>query len=136
MLVATLWANAIDAAMGIAFMYQSSLPVGPNESSVSFGTPYYTISLSLNVLLTLLIVVRLVLHNRNFGNVMGSQAGSGRVYRTIIIILIESCAPYAIAYLLFIIPWAAGSPVSNAFFPMLAQAQVRAVTTILAQSQN
>jgi len=111
-----------SVAMGIAFLCQGSVHVDLNVASVSFGIPYYSISLSLNVILTLMIVGRLVLHSKNFA--MGTTAKTGGLYKAIVTMLIESCALYAITYLLFMAPWAAGSSVGNCFFPVLAEVQV------------
>ena len=123
--MATPSTNMTYAAMGIAFLYQGSLHVDLNVASVSFGVPYYSISLSLNVILTLMIVGRLILHSRKFQSAIGTTAKTGGLYKAIVTMLIESCALYAITYLLFMAPWAAGSSVGNAFFPILAEVQVR-----------
>jgi hypothetical protein len=120
--------------MGIGFMYQTSIPIGDLAASYSFGYPYYSISLSLNVLITFIIVIRLVLHSKNVQNVMGAPTGNNNIYKAVIVILIESCAPYAISYLLFFVPWACGSAVANIFFPLLAEVQVCAAAAFSAIS--
>lgn len=120
--------------MGIAFIYQISRPISLELDSVTvadFGTPYYSISISLNVLLTLLIVTRLVRHSRNVRNALGASARAGGLYKTAVTMLIESCALYAVSYILFIGPWAIGDPVANIFFPILAETQVRTVSTFI-----
>lgn len=116
--------------MGVALIWQISHTASIASNSVTianFGTPYYSISLSLNVILTLMIVIRLGLYNKNVRNAMGAPAKARGFYNTAITMLIESCALYAVSYLLFIGPWAIGSPVSNIFFPILAETQVCAV---------
>lgn len=125
-----------SVAMGIAFLYQGSLHADLDLSSVSFGVPYYSISLSLNVILTLMIVGRLILHSKNFQNAMGPTAKTGGLYKAIVTILIESCALYAITYLLFMAPWAAGSSVGNAFFPILVEVQVISPYLIILRVAN
>lgn len=47
-----------NVAMGIIFIYQVTGPT----TIASAGIPYFSLSLSLNVILTLMIVVRLTLH--------------------------------------------------------------------------
>jgi len=89
---------------------------------------FYSISLSLNIILTLMIVVRLVLCGRNIFAVPGSPSGFGRLYSTIATMLIESCALFAAASLLLIVPWAVGSPAAFLFSPIFAEIQVRAFT--------
>ena len=128
--VVVLLANLIDTAMGIAFIYQIARPISlvSNAGTIEdFGTPYYSISLALNVILTLMIVGRLIIHGKNVRNAMGSPSGVNGLYKAIVGMLVESCALYAVSYLLFMVPWAAGSPVSNAFFPILAETQVRTI---------
>ena len=117
-----------DAAMGILFIYQTSQPDNSIWSSVaiSFGIPYFSISLSLNMILTLLIVTRLVLHNRNVRTAMGVPPGFGGLYKAIVTMLVESSALYAVSSLLFVAPWGAGSHVADIFLPILAETQVGA----------
>ena len=86
---------------------------------------YLSISISLNVLLTLMIVIRLILYTRNTCNAMGAS-GIGGMCKAIATMLIESCALYAVSSLLVIIPMAIQNFVMDVFFPILAETQVRA----------
>lgn len=112
--------SALYTAMGIMLVYQTSRPDSKVWTSlaVNFGLGYFSLSLSLNILLTLMIVTRLILHTRN---IMGAPA---RVYRAIITMLIESSALYAVNSLLFVGPWGAGNHAADIFLPILAQTQV------------
>jgi hypothetical protein len=58
---------------------------------------------------------------------MGSPARTGELYRAIVTILVESSALYAVNSLLFIVPWSRESALTEFFFPILAETQVRAV---------
>ena len=112
--------------MGIMLIYQTSQP---NNSlwgtvAVNFGLPFFSISIALNILLTLMIVIRLVVHSRNIRAAMGVSTGIGGLYKAVVTMLVESCALYAVYSLLFIVPWAAGSHASDTFLPILAQTQV------------
>ena len=114
-----------NTVTGIMFVYyESSQPATGAWSSVAvnFNYPHFSISLALNVLLSLMMVARLILHSRKIQNTMGVSAKA--MYRTIIAILAESSAPYAVSYALFIGPWGARSPVGYIFFPILAETQV------------
>jgi len=102
-----------------------------------FGIPYLSISVSLNVLLTLMIVVRLVLHGRNIRAATGSAAGITGLYKTVSTTLIESCALFTVTSLVVVVASVrAGSKkqkfshpgvvVADIFFPILAETQVRA----------
>ena len=113
--------------MGIWYIYQNSQPdIVSNALGASAGIPYFSISISLNILLTLLIVSRLILHSRNVRKAVGAQGGAGGIYDAIVTMLIESSALYAVSSVLFIGPWGADSWVASIFFPILAQNQVRA----------
>ena len=107
--------------MGIMLVYQTAELTG----GVWFGLPYFSISLSLNVLLTLMITVRLVLHSRDIRTSMG-ETGNNGLYRVIVTMLIESSALYAVSSLLVLGPSSAGNSAADIFIPILAETQVRA----------
>ena len=54
---------------------------------------------------------------------MGGPAGTG-LHKTIVTVLIESSALYAVNSLLFVGPWGANSHVADIFLPILAETQV------------
>lgn len=124
----TLSANAADPATGIVFIYRASQSGSiASAFAASVGIPYFSILTSLNVLLTIMIALRLVLHDRNTRATMGAPAGTSRLYKAIVTMLVESCALYAVSSLLLIIPWAAGSWATEIFVLLLADIQVRGV---------
>ena len=67
---------------------------------------------------------------------MGNPAGVGGLYSTIVTMLIESCALYTCAILLYVIPWWASSDVSTSFGSILTETQVRNVFTPLLALQS
>ena len=87
---------------------------------------YIAMSLSLNILLTLMIVVRLVLHSRSIRASTGTSAGTVGLYKSIVTMLIESSALFAMGSLLFFILWAINNPVWNVSKCVLSETQVRA----------
>ena len=102
-------------------VYQLSMqPIGSDWSLI----PYLSISLSLNVLLTLMIVIRLTLHVRNTRTILG-ETGVGGLCKAIVIILVESCALHAVNSLLVIGPLGADNHVVDIFTPILGETQVR-----------
>ena len=113
--------------MGIMLIYQTSQPESSiwNSVAISFGVPYFSISLSLNILLTLLIVAWLAMHRKDIRNATGAPAGASGLYETIVAVFVESCAIYAVISLLFVVPWGAKSHVADIFLPILAEVQVR-----------
>lgn len=101
--------------------------VQPHNKIIEFGTPYFVISLLLNVLLTVMIVVRLVGHGIKDSKPAAGPLVRHNRYKTITAILIESSALYTVSFVLYIAPWGAKSSVQFIFFPILAHIQVRAV---------
>ena len=59
---------------------------------------------------------------------MGAPAGASGLFETIITVLIESCAIYAIVSLLFVTLWGIKSHAAGIFFPILAEVQVRTLS--------
>lgn len=111
--------------MGITLTYEISQPSGSwGTVDINLGLAYFSISVSLNAILTLMIVTRLILHSRKVRNAMGTRARTTRLYKTIVTMLIESSALYAASFLLYIGPWGANSNIANIFFPILAETQV------------
>ena len=108
--------------MGVMFVYQDARsPVTTNYWS---AIPYISISISLDLLLTFMIAVRLVVYVRNTRTAMGI-VGIGGLCKAIVTMLVESSVIYAVTSLLFLVPWTAGNPTANIFLPILGHAQVR-----------
>ena len=90
----------------------------------AIGIPHYSISISLNILLTLMIVTRLVLHSRNICTGVGVP-GVGGLYKTIITMLIESSVIYATSSLLVLVPLSTREVDPGGFMFILAETQAR-----------
>ena len=105
--------------MGITGIYQSAAPYITDWSTLS----YYSISFSLNVILTLMIIVRIALHTRNTRAAMGIT-GIGGLGTAIITMLVESCALYAASVLPVIGSIGANSQMEEFFGSILPLTQV------------
>jgi len=103
---------------------------------IRFGAPYFSIAFALNVLLTLMIITRLVLHRKNIRDAMGTTAGVGGLYKAVITILVESAALYAVTFLMYVGPWATKSSLQYIFLQILAQTQVIAPFLITLRVAN
>jgi hypothetical protein len=114
--------SVIDIVLGVATIYEDETDTFP--WGVDFTTPYFSVSVSLNFILTLMLVVRLAIHHRNIRKVAG--LGAGGLYKAVISMLVESCSLYAVSLILYIGVEAAGSPVQLLFFPIISETQVRA----------
>ena len=114
--------------MGTTILYyQASSSDSGNWGAieVAFSISCFSISVALNALLTLMIIMRLVLHSRNMRNAMGTTANASGLYETIVTMLTESSALYTIGFLLYIVTWGTNSFLVNAFSPFCADTQVR-----------
>lgn len=86
---------------------------------------YYSIALTLNVLLTLMLITRLVLHSKGIRTAMGAQ-DEGGLYN--VIMLIESDTIYAASFVLVVGPRASKSaPVQVVTSQIFPEVQVRIV---------
>jgi len=136
------WAIAFPCLMylaslgvGMTLLVYQALGLGTFWAPFSVGllVPYLAISVSLNVLLTLMIVVRLILYSRNIRSAMGF-GGVGGLYKTIITILIESSALYAVSSLLVV--GQSNYAMMDIFLPILAENQVIAPLLIIQRVAN
>ena len=116
-----LWADIINIATGIMIIIAQA----HGWRMVDFSLAHLSITVSLNVFLTLAIVIRLVLHGRNIRAATASRAGISGLYKTIATMLIESSSLYAVTSLLLIAMWATGSNASGVFVPIHGETQVR-----------
>ena len=92
---------------------------------------YYSIVLSLNALLTLMLITRLVLHSKNIQRAMGDQDGVCRSYKGVVTMLVESGVLYAASFVMAAGPYWAGRsrgiPAQFVTLPILPEVQVRTV---------
>jgi hypothetical protein len=95
--------------MGIVYIYNVSGPGWDTAASIGFSASYYSISLGLNILLTLMIVIRLILHRRNLRRVLGASDRVGGLYTAVAAMIIESYAIYAVTLLGYTALWATGT---------------------------
>lgn len=103
---------------------------------VDLALRHLSISVSLNILLTLMIVTRLVLHGRTLRTATGSPSETSRLYKIMATMFIESSALFSVNALLLIGLWAAGSSVGNVFPPIVAETQVRTFTSLRASGRS
>ena len=126
--------NTTDVVLGVASIYYDSGARFFTLTSVDFSTSYVSICLSLNVLLTLMIVIRLLVHIRNLRKATGAPGGRSGLHTTaaaVVVMLIESYALYATTLVAYIIPWVLQSSSVNVFSEIIGTVQVRVVSTCL-----
>ena len=123
-----------ETVVGIVFIYECTRGLYPGNLVVFKIIPLYlAITFSLNVLLTLMIVGRLALCNQEIRAVMGissrdhmgTSSRAGELYKAIATIFVESCAPYAISLLLYLIARSISGSLADIFYPIFIETQVR-----------
>ena len=125
--------DTTDVVLGIVDIYYSSGMRNSTATNTNANTSYFSICVSLNVLITLMIVIRLIMCIRNIRNGIGASDGSGGLHTaasTVITMLVESYALYVVVALAYIILSAMDSWVVNLFGDALGASQVRIVFTI------
>ncbi|KAJ7708216.1 hypothetical protein B0H17DRAFT_1273970 [Mycena rosella] len=115
----------------ILLIISSTKPDDPfwSADSVQFGTAYWSLSIALNILLTISIVIRIWFVRRQIRTLLGTQH-SGQ-YISIAAMLIESAALYAVWSTVFLVSYARQSPLENILLPAQGQIQVIAPLLIL-----
>ncbi|KAF9527836.1 hypothetical protein CPB83DRAFT_884029 [Crepidotus variabilis] len=88
--------------------------------SIDIATPYWAISIALNVLITAFISARLLHMRHTLRKVLSV---TGQEYLSITAMLVESAALYTTNGLIFLASYSCGSPVSNLALSTLGQTQ-------------
>ncbi|KAJ7135105.1 hypothetical protein C8R46DRAFT_1325870 [Mycena filopes] len=90
--------------------------------SVNLAIPYWSISISMTIILTALIAGRL-LYMRYRTQKLGGIATGPTPHFTLTAMLVESAAIYSVNGLIFLISYGINSPVQNLALPLLGQTQ-------------
>ncbi|KAK2462320.1 hypothetical protein APHAL10511_005626 [Amanita phalloides] len=88
---------------------------------IAFGTAYYVISLNVNILVTVLIIMRLLFHRRAILNVLPVEYT--KQYLSVAAIVVESALLYSIFALIFIITYAINNPMNPVFLCIASSCQ-------------
>lgn len=112
-------------ALGVLWILQSSQPSLSLYSahSLAFGTSYYSISLSVNILLTILIIVRLLIYRKKVMQILPAE--HTKQYLSIATIIVESASLYSVFALIFLVTYAVGHPVNGVFMVTASASQVQ-----------
>ena len=107
-------------ACSIIVEYQST---AQTSVVIDFALPYFSLSVALTIIATVLITVRLMAGRRVVQKVLGTSHSAP--YVSIAAMIIESAALYSIVGIFFIAFLATGNPGQNVLNPMVGQAMVR-----------
>jgi len=99
------------------------------QRSVNISIAFWSISMGLNVILTIFIVGRLLYARYRIKSSLGSRYGQN--YLSVASMLVESAALYSIWALVFLITYARGSAAQNILLPPLGQIQVCGINSLL-----
>ncbi|THV05119.1 hypothetical protein K435DRAFT_826607 [Dendrothele bispora CBS 962.96] len=99
------------------------------QRSVNISIAFWSLSLGLNVILTLLISGRLLLARYHLKSTIGPRYGQD--YISVVNMLVESASLYSVWALVFLVTYARGSAAQNIFLPALGQIQAIAPLLIL-----
>lgn len=109
--------------MAILFAIETASPNGLfSQTTASFALPYFAISLSLNVVLTCLIVSRILMYQRSSRVVLGSDYG--KHYTSIWTMFVESAALYTICGILLLTTFGPGNPINQIWLGLAPSVQV------------
>ena len=108
--------------MSICLLVQISQPSLSLWSSLNFSLPYFTLSLSLNIIVAIFITLRLLSQRRKIVNILGKQ--HAQQYVSIAAMIIESAALYSVFSVTFLGLYGANHPVQNVFLQILPQIEV------------
>ena len=115
------------AVTGSLSLYNLTRSQNAEHEIADFAIAYRTISLSLNVILTFLIIARLLYIRREVGKLLSETAGGRglRSYTSVVAMLVESASLETATALVYICFVGVGSPLQGVFLPVLGQVQVR-----------
>lgn len=113
--------NTARLALGLLWLLQISNS-SPWGGTINWTLPYLSVSLGLNVIITLAIICRLFLFRRRIAGALGGNYGSQ--YLSLAAILVESAALYSSFCLLFLVPFGLNHYISTIFLQSLCQVQV------------
>ncbi|KAF8838979.1 hypothetical protein BDN67DRAFT_970798 [Paxillus ammoniavirescens] len=119
--------------LGVFFLIQisspSSSPYFNASKGINWTLPYLFISFAINIVVSILITFRLLLYRRRMIQDLGP--GHATESASLAAMIVESASLYSTFSLLFLIPFALKSPVSNIFLQVLGEAQLIAPLLII-----
>ncbi|KIJ57991.1 hypothetical protein HYDPIDRAFT_163675 [Hydnomerulius pinastri MD-312] len=120
---------AASVAMGIMFLIQVSTTNPYFTNNINFTLPYLSLSLALNIIVTIAIVLRLLTFRYRIIAVLGPSHGTQ--YTSIATMIIESAALYSAVSMTFLVLFGIGNAVSQVLLQSLSQFQTIATLLIV-----
>jgi len=108
-----------SVVLGILFLAQTS--TSSPFSAVNFTLAYFIMTLALNIIVTILIVIRLLVYRRRIVETLGREHVVH--YTNVAAILVESASLYSAFSILFLVPFALNNSLSQVFLQTMSQVQ-------------
>ncbi|KAJ7293768.1 hypothetical protein C8J57DRAFT_1553113 [Mycena rebaudengoi] len=107
-------------SMAILLIYESAIPGASffSGNAVSYGVPYFSLTISLNVILTCAICGRLLSVRNRVRKILGEQ--HCQTYTGVVSVLLESALPLTALGIIYVVSYARSSPYSFAFLQIWA----------------
>ncbi|KAG1751343.1 uncharacterized protein EDB91DRAFT_1104869 [Suillus paluster] len=100
-----------------------------SSTNINYTVPYLSVSLALNIIITIIIVLRLLTYRYRISRVLGSSYGTQ--YTSIAAMIIESAALYSAFSVAFLTLFLLNNPISETFIESLTQVQIIAMLLIV-----
>ncbi|EJD36507.1 hypothetical protein AURDEDRAFT_174466 [Auricularia subglabra TFB-10046 SS5] len=115
--------------MSIMATYQLAQPGAKFFSHIGLvmSLPYFSLSIALNLILTIMIATKLLLSRRRLMAILGPE--HAKIYTGIVAMLVESAAVYSVFSILFIATFSINNSLFNACLPI--QAQIMCIAPLL-----
>ncbi|KAG1751356.1 uncharacterized protein EDB91DRAFT_1104975 [Suillus paluster] len=115
---------------GLVFLASVVTTTSPYFSTnINYTVPYLSISLALNIIVTIAIVLRLLTYRYRISSVLGSSYGTQ--YTSIAAMVVESAALYSTFSVAFLTLFLLNNPISETFIESLTQVQIIAMLLIV-----
>ena len=89
---------------------------------VNWTIPFLSLTISLNILVTIAIVIRIQMYRSRLSKALGSHHASH--YTSVSAMIVESAAIYSAFAIVLLVTFAINSPVFNIFLQAMSQVQV------------
>ncbi|KAG2090626.1 uncharacterized protein F5147DRAFT_764413 [Suillus discolor] len=121
---------AASIGMGIIWLLQVTNSASYfSSTNVDYTIPFFTLSLALNIIITIVIVLRLLTYRHRISKVLGSSYGAQ--YTSIAAMIVESAALYSTFSVAFLTLFGLNNPISETFLVSLSQVQIIAMMLIV-----
>ncbi|EPQ61278.1 hypothetical protein GLOTRDRAFT_125003 [Gloeophyllum trabeum ATCC 11539] len=120
-----------STALSIITAYEAAQPNSNLSTTVAFnfGVPYWSISIALNVIITLMIAGRIIAVRKELKTVL--QNDYTTPYDSVLATIIESAALYSVTGLVYVISYARSSSFQYIMLPILGQVMCIAPVLII-----